>query len=408
MNMVDEKRSSAPNDGLFFFAIVYLIIDYWRPQSIIPIGFLRPALVSMLILVVLLIKNGAVWNTGSRQTSLIILFNILIIILVPFASNTMAAYQTVIVMISYVPFILAIIASINTIDRLRRTINILLIIMIYHSIYATLHGGVGAGGYYRDENDLSLYINMWLPFCYFLYFQEQKTKMKVFYALGLVVGMMCIIISFSRGGFVGFVCMGLVAWWYSSRKMVSVVLIAISILMIYFIGGKSYIDEMSTISDTHESTARERILSWEAGWNMFLDNPLGVGGNNFQKRFPQYQPKELKRGMWNRVAHSLWFTLLPELGIIGVILYFSLIWYNLKDIFTVKKMSQGGEGDIAYIHQLSLAFIASLAGFFASATFVSVLYYAHFWYITGLIVVTIRIAKDVLHKRSINLVENTT
>ena len=90
--------------------------------------------------------------------------------------------------------------------------------------------------------------------------------------------------------------------------------------------------------------------------------------------------------MWGRAAHSLWFTLMPELGIIGIIIYFRLLLYNLKDIFVVKNKETENDEKLKYLHALSLALIASLAGFFASATFISVLYYPHYWYLSGLIV----------------------
>jgi len=42
------------------------------------------------------------------------------------------------------------------------------------------------------------------------------------------------------------------------------------------------------------------------------------------------------------------------------------------------------------------AFFASLAGFFVSATFLSVLYYSHYWYLTALIAATAKISKECL------------
>jgi hypothetical protein len=84
----------------------------------------------------------------------------------------------------------------------------------------------------------------------------------------------------------------------------------------------------------------------------------------------------------------------PELGIFGILIYFVLINYNLKDLFFLKKIKVDNNPDLRYLHSLSLAFIASLAGFFASATFISVLYYAHYWYMTALIVATVRISKS--------------
>jgi len=253
--------ASASRGVLFFFALVYIIFDYARPQAIIPIGFLRPSLVTVLILTVLLLKDGNIWQAGSRQTTLIVLFNILIAAYIPFARNNMAAFQTSWVMLAYVPFILAVIVSVDTVNRLKRLINWLILIMIYQAVYAILHGGVGAGNYFQDENDLSLYVNMWLPFCYFLLLRERNIWMKVLYVTGMGAGVLAIVISFSRGGFIGLVCMGMVVWWFSSKKIVSCLIICLCAFLVYAVGGTKYADEMSTITNLEESTARERILS---------------------------------------------------------------------------------------------------------------------------------------------------
>jgi hypothetical protein len=119
-----------------------------------------------------------------------------------------------------------------------------------------------------------------------------------------------------------------------------------------------------------------------------------VGGNNYQVRFPEYQSDFFHRGMWGRVAHSLWFTLIPELGIFGILIYFYLLKYNISDILSLHKLP-GNDPDILYLHSLSGAFIASITGYFISGTFISVLYYPHYWYITGIIVAATRIGNKI-------------
>jgi putative inorganic carbon (hco3(-)) transporter len=50
--------------------------------------------------------------------------------------------------------------------------------------------------------------------------------------------------------------------------------------------------------------------------------------------------------------------------------------------------------DMIYLNYVGRAFIASLVSFFVSATFLSVLYYAHYWYMTGFIVAAVNIANQ--------------
>ena len=74
-------------------------------------------------------------------------------------------------------------------------------------------------------------------------------------------------------------------------------------------------------------------------------------------------------------------------------------------IFFLKNLTALNEDeDSRYLQSFSLACLASLAGFFASATFLSVLYYAHYWYLTGMIVAAVCVAKSLSFKQDSRLV----
>jgi len=380
----------------FIFSLAYLIIDYARMQDVIPLlPYLRPGLIIIVILTIFFIFKGNFKDVDTKQTRMIALFILLLCFYVPLVRNNFFAWRTFKIMLLYLPFILSIIFCVRSLDRLKKLICVILLIMIYISAYSLGHAGKGSGGYFFDENDLSLFINMWLPFCYFLFISEKARLMKIVYACAFIIGIIAVVASFSRGGFIGLVSMFLVLWFFSPRKVLTLTVIVICACSIYYLGGQAYRDEMSTVTDTEEGTADARIRSWETAWDMFLDNPLGVGGNNFQVRFPEYQGDRFPRGMWGRVSHSLWFTLIPETGVFGIIIYLMLLYYNIKDIFQIKKLnSSQDDPEARYLYYISLAMLASLAGFFASATFLSVLYYPHYWYMTAIIVTAMNISKQ--------------
>ena len=54
------------------------------------------------------------------------------------------------------------------------------------------------------------------------------------------------------------------------------------------------------------------------------------------------------------------------------------------------------DSDKKFINYLALAFLASLAGYFSSGTFLSVLYYSHYWYLTAVLIATRRIVDNFL------------
>jgi probable O-glycosylation ligase (exosortase A-associated) len=375
--------------------MLYLIIDYARLQDVIPfLGLIEPGLIIIIILTLFSIFKGDILTADTKQTRLIALFILLLMFYVPFVRNNFFAWNTVKMMLLYTPFILSVIFCVGSIDRLKTIIFVMTCIMLYLAVYSLGHGGKGSGGYFSDENDLSLFIDMWLPFCYYLFLVEKDRLKKAVYICGFIIGIISVVVSFSRGGFIGLIAMFVVLWYFNPRKVLTLTVITVCACSIYFFGGQAYRERITTVTDMNEGTADERILSWETAWDMFLDNPLGVGGNNFQVRFPEYQGHRFKKGMWGRVAHSLWFTLIPETGIFGIIIYLMLLYYNIKDIFKIRRLNSLRDNpDAQYLYNLSLAMLASLAGFFAAASFISVLYYPHYWYMTAIIVATMNITK---------------
>lgn len=388
-----NKKSKKTYGVLYVLSIIYLIIDYGRPQYIFPfIGVIRPALITTVLLFFYLLKNGLLFRFEERQIKLMWYFIVLLTAYIPFATNNYYAYNTALSQFLYMPFIISLTFCINNLSTLKKFINIFIFLMIYVAIFSLLNRGRGPGNYFLDENDLSLFINTWLPFCYFLYSSEMELKSKILYMGGFVIGISAVVVSFSRGGFVGLLTVTFFIWWNSKTKVYAFVLFLLACIILAYNVDEIYWTEMETVTDITENTASERLRSWGAAWRMFIDNPLGVGGNNFQVRFPEYQGDNFERGMWGRVAHSLWFTLIPELGVVGIYLYIALLIENLKQIFWLKNQKNESR-EKQYARSLGLAFLTSFAGFFASATFLSVLYYAHYWYLTGLIVAAVKIIK---------------
>jgi len=162
-----------------------------------------------------------------------------------------------------------------------------------------------------------------------------------------------------------------------------------------------YWDEIRSIrtentEDNRYGTGAQRVYSWKLGWRLFLMNPIiGVGQGNYQWNVGEAEDQAgvqwKTRSIRGRVAHSLYFTLLPELGIVGSILYFLMIFFSFKDLKYIKDISKKRK-DIASdeyskkIYYQALALEASIIGFLVSSVFISTLYYPNFWLLCAFVV----------------------
>src|SRR5213075_2121097 len=90
----------------------------------------------------------------------------------------------------------------------------------------------------------------------------------------------------------------------------------------------NYWDELQSMGDSNDSTRNDRLYMWRRSTEMFLDNLIvGVGAGNFPVRVSEYELKSeefdpaVQHLHGGRVAHSLYFTLIPEYGLVGIFLY---------------------------------------------------------------------------------------
>jgi O-antigen ligase len=238
------------------------------------------------------------------------------------------------------------------------------------------------------------------------------------------------IIGFSRGGFVGLVAVAVFVLLKMPVKRLK------AILMILIIGGgmvcfapQSYWDEIRTLREgTNEATAGSRIFYWKVATRMFVDHPIiGVGPANFGVWLPDYvrEDDRLSDGSvisgtirrWGRVCHSLYFTVLAELGIIGVVLYGLMVYWAFKEIrlglwrLDRVKVSEYTEHKQRKEHQplderyeklrsLGLGIMGGLIGFLVSGAFLSVLFYPQFWLLCSLSTALGNLMKDLVDERS--------
>lgn len=380
---------------------LYFVVDYCRPQDIISIlSYARVGMILSIFFIYYLMKNLPLIDSKAKELRLMAYFIVLMATYIPFAHNGFFAYRETKSVLLFFPVMSAMVLLLDSQQSLRKLFHLQGFISVWLAGWGLLHNGRGPGSFLEDENDLALYAVCWLPFFIYLFLSASNKREALQSSIYVGSAIVIVVITSSRGGFLGLVSVALVYWWYSRYKFRISIAFLIAVAVALALIDPSYWQEMGTISDTSDDTANERILSWRAAGAMFMDNPLGVGAGNFRVLFHLYQPEELTRNMWGRAAHSLWFTLLPELGIIGIVIYFRMILNAYSNSRWIKKQSKKQGGIDRSTDELATACLAAMAGFFAAATFISVLYYKHFFYLIVIIYCAKSIYETQLQTRS--------
>ena len=153
-----------------------------------------------------------------------------------------------------------------------------------------------------------------------------------------------IIVSFSRGAWIGVTAGVVVTFLVAIRRYWHLVVPAVPVAILVAIVGLTALAP-ATLTDRVESIAEEarpfdaasititpdnfavveRMAHWQAGWRMFEDHPVtGVGAGNYNANYPDYYVRETFRFSQGH-AHNFYIQILAENGIVGLAIYLTLI-----------------------------------------------------------------------------------
>lgn len=399
-----------PINGVFLF----FLYDYLRPSDFIPA--LRPLRLSLVIELLTLIS----WLLYLKQTKIGLKWNklhyyyfgflIVIAITIPLAYNNHVAYNMFQAMA--VNFIIYLIATnrIDSIGRLNKLIWMLLLIFAYFALkgiynYAVLRHVVGSertsgavgGSFISDENDFALALNFMIPFAFF-YFLEIYKGIKKYFVLGILILLVLgVIASNSRGGWIGLMVALLLGILWSKRKVLGMVIACFLAVAIVLFAPSNYWGEVESISQVHEGTAQARIYYWKAGVKMFLSHPLfGVGAGNGPIRMPEYVTGFRNTNtQWGRTFHGTFPQVMAELGGAGLLIYLAMILYSISRMRKVLKIRLEQDGKIA--KTIAKAIIVSIIAYIVTAIFLSTAYYPELWtlyVLTAILLFTIKPKAD--------------
>lgn len=400
MKIVAQKKESMLPFRLVLF---YLFLEYVRPQLMVPfIGVFHLPAITILLIGASLLFTGKMY-LGDKQTILFLLFMGEMIIHGPIALNNYHAYTKFYGMcISFIAF-LGFINIIDTEFKYDKAIKFWIIVYIFLAIIGIMNKGYGVGGFLGDENDFCMALNMIMPFGIFgILSAKNKTEKIYFY---IITGLFLLsILNYSRGGFIGLISVVTYCWFRTNKKIKYILIIGLFLVVGLIAAPSSYWERVRSISTeikeniegTSKGTGGQRIYAWKIGWNMFLDNPvIGVGQGNYawhvKDTEDQMGVQWAERSLAGRVAHSLYFTLLSELGLVGTFIFLLFIIYSVKDLIYINKSMRYrtdiySEEESKKIHYLALALEGSLVGFLTSSVFISTLYYPNLWILLGFIV----------------------
>lgn len=242
---------------------------------------------------------------------------------------------------------------------------------------------------YGNPNDLGAIALLQLSMAVTLLETEPKGWVRWCAVLGVILIPMLILMTQSRGVFLGllvFVAITLVGQRRRLRLLVRLGVIALLLAAVVpagvwdRVGTLRHATSTTTLDevDGAEGSARQRYEIWRVAGKIIRDHPVtGVGLGAYKPNHEQYalQPEFNPTAQGGRDTHSLYLNVLAETGYPGLLLYLGMV---LTVFIAAERTRRRCRGVLDTAARQLLVLEAGLVAFLAAATFGSLPYLPHF------------------------------
>lgn len=282
-------------------------------------------------------------------------------------------------------FVLLLAATAVTKARIHATIWVMVISLGYFGVKGGVFTIITAGAnkvfgpentIIADNNHLALAIVMILPLVNYLRLHTSHRLLRLGLGAAMVLQVLTVLGSYSRGGIVALVVTAGFFWLRSKRKTLLLMAGGVVIGAGLSLMPPAFFQRMDTIQNAGEDESfRGRLVSWEVCARYAMDHfPLGAGFSGTERKpvYNSYFPGET-----THAAHSIYFQILGEHGVPGLILYMILILRGFMNCRAVIRQTRDRDG-YAWANDLANMSSVSLLAFCTGGAALSMAYYDGF------------------------------
>ncbi len=391
-----RRRGHTASFALLF---VFSVILYVRPYELIPALSSLNQMAFYVGIVTLAVYFGSQLalegnlTARPKEINLVLLFGLAAILSMPMADSIADAWKVFSEMLIKTLIIFVVLVNVvRTELRLRMLLWLVLAVSIYLSIsalndyrtgnFAVAYGDIARiggriGGLFGNSNDLALHLVTMIPIAVTMGLSGRNPLKKLVYfgVTALMVG--GVVVTFSRGGFIGLVAATFVLVRRLGKKNRVATTTALVFAVILFVGlaPGAFSSRLGTIFNsaadmTGSSSQRTEVLK-RSFW-VALRYPLfGVGIGNFRLKSPR-----------NLETHNAYTQVAAEMGLAAVVIYLTFLIHPIRRMRLVEKESYL-QPERRRFYYLSVGLQAALVGFMFSSFFGAVAYQWYVYYLVG-------------------------
>ncbi|HUI90885.1 MAG TPA: O-antigen ligase family protein [Chitinivibrionales bacterium] len=171
--------------------------------------------------------------------------------------------------------------------------------------------------------------------CFVMMSTEVPRSLKTFFFFFIFIATVAVYYTETRGPWIGF-GLALITILIAKTKMRRYAMTLAAVIAVIAVFGvtKKFSLFEGTLFSQRQNTVVEREISYSTTYKIFLSKPVvGIGFGKFKdawfKYFSGYTPMDFDG------SHNTWLTMLCELGLIGSLFYFSIIFVMLRKTYSL-------------------------------------------------------------------------
>lgn len=231
------------------------------------------------------------------------------------------------------------------------------------------------GGLWGDQNEFAAILLILIPLSIALFYTANKGLTKLLLLGGSIMLIVGLMLTYSRGGYLAFGVMIVLAMFKFVTGKNRLKILAISVpcfivasVIFYYTIGEEFVSRMETLRflESRESVRTEGSLNlryyyyFELAPEIFAEDPIfGVGFRGFILHNPRGQ-----------ISHNTYLEVLTGTGIVGFIPFMIILYMSWRDTRKAEKYATKQENGLyiwAYAQALELGFISyCVAGLFVT------------------------------------------
>ena len=255
-----------------------------------------------------------------------------------------------------------------------------------------------SGSFIEGNNELGLAMNMNVPILVYLRRDERNPWLKRLLLVMFGLSVVAILTTYSRGAAVGLVMVLGLLFLKARSKLAPLFLLVIAVPIVLAVLPARLMERYHTIQTYQEdASAMGRIRAWQLAMRLAADRPLLGGGFRpfTPETYARYMPERPELMYEGADAHNIFFQVLAEHGVTGLVLYVGLVVVTLADLRRVVRRTKS-RPELRWLHHYGLMMEGSVVAYVVTGFFLSLSYfdlYFHFIAVAIILKELLRVAE---------------